>query len=82
MNGHVSQCHSESTDAKQFSVTLEKLKHYVFKQFTNPNDIGDIFKEFKTPAVPMSVKYIPPSDKADAVATEDHDIDLSILQKT
>ena len=44
MNGHVFQCHSKSTDTKQFSVTLEKLQHYVFKHFINPNDIGDIFK--------------------------------------
>ena len=29
MNGHVFQCHSETSDAKQFSVTPEKLQHYV-----------------------------------------------------
>ena len=81
MNGHVFQCHSESADAKQFSVTLEKLQHYVFKNFKNPTDIGGIFKDFTIPAVPRPVKPTAPSDTTDLVAVADHEIDLSIFSE-
>ena len=81
MNGHVFQCHSESTDTKQFSVTLEKLQHYVFKTFKNPTDIGGIFKDFTIPAVPRPVKPTAPSDTTDLVAVADHEIDLSIFSE-
>ena len=63
MNGHVFQCHSETSDAKQFSVSLEKLQHYVFKHFKNPTDIGGIFKELKIPEVPRPTKPDPPSTR-------------------
>ena len=79
MNGHVFQCHSETSDAKQFSVTLEKLQHYVFKHFKNPTDIGGIFKDLEIPTVPRPTKPAPPSDDNDPVAAADHEIDLSIF---
>jgi hypothetical protein len=79
MNGHVFQCHSETSDAKQFSVSLEKLQHYVFKHFKNPTDIGGIFKELKIPEVPRPTKPVFPLNKDDPMEASDHEINLSIF---
>ena len=81
MNGHVFQCHSETSDAKQFSVTLEKLQHYVFKVFKNPTDIGGIFKDLEIPTIARPTKPVapPPPDTKDLIAVADHEIDLSIF---
>ena len=60
-------------------MTLEKLQHYVFKNFKHPTYIGGIFKDFTIPTVTRPVKPTAPPDIYDLVAVADHDIDLSIF---
>ena len=69
MNGCVFQCRNETTDPKQCSVALEKLSHYVSKNFNSTADLNPIliFSRFKTPVVPKPVK---PEDSSDVVESE------------
>ena len=81
MNGHVFQCHSETSDPKQFSVTLEKLSHYVFKTFKNATDIGRIFDELKTPEITRPVKppLVKSESESDAIEKAEHEMDTAIF---
>ena len=74
MNGHVFQCHREIADTKQFSVTIEKLLHHVFKTFLIPTNIGIIFNELKTPSLEK-----PENPKLIKGMEEDYEIDLTIF---
>ena len=66
MNGHMFQCRSETTDPKQYSVTLKKLTHYVNKTFMSVIDLDPIFKRFTTPTI---IKLVNPEDDKDVVKT-------------
>ena len=56
MNSHVFQYRSETTDPKQYSVTLEKLTHYVNMTFMSATDLDPIFKRVATPTITKPVK--------------------------
>jgi len=77
MNGHIFQCHGKITDTKQFSMTIEKLSHHVFKIFLNPTDIGVISKHLMVLSItqPKNPKLIKGMD-------EKFDMDIDILEKT
>ena len=66
MNGHVFQYRRETTDPKQYSVTLEKLTHYINKNFMSATDVYSVFKRTTTTIITKSVK--PENDK-DVVKT-------------
>jgi len=65
MSGHVFQCTSETADLKQFSVTLEKLSHYVSKTFKSTSNLYPIFNNFTTPVIAKSAKPELLSDAVD-----------------
>ena len=79
MNGHVFQCHSETSDPKQFSVTLEKLSHYVFKTFKYATDIGRIFDELKTPEITRPIKPTPPDSEDDVFEAAEYEMECAIF---
>ena len=53
MNGHVFQVYSEKPGPKQFTKTMEALRHYANKEMRFQMDLAPLFEDLKTPTVEM-----------------------------
>jgi hypothetical protein len=65
MNGHVFQCHGETTDKQQYTKTVEALGEYISKELKHAKDVSSLYKTGKIQVLKEPVDLTDEEKKSD-----------------